>query len=163
MSYRSTLRRALLCAALAACAPGALAAASKVEAFGGDTWLALQRDASRPTIVVFATTDCVHCPSVIAKIESHRQSLKPKPALLVVVMDASPADSALLRDAHYKHADRLMAFDGEAQRLRYGVNPKWIGVTPYVAMLARSGAAPHFVMGAPGERDWQALTAGGIR
>jgi hypothetical protein len=160
MSYRSLRRRALLCAAAAACAPAALAAAPKLEAFGSDTWIALQRDATRPAIVVFAATDCVHCPSVIAKIEAQRQRLKPKPTLLVVVMDASPADSALLREAHYKPADRLLAFDGEAQRLRYGVNPRWIGVTPYVAMLARGGTAPHFVMGAPAERDWQALTGG---
>ena len=163
MSSRSTLRRALVCAALAACAPAALAAAGKLEAFGSDTWVTLQRDATRPAIVVFATTDCVHCPSVIAKIEAQRQRLKPKPALLIVVMDASPADSALLHDAHYKPADRLLAFDGDAQRLRYGVSPRWIGVTPYVAMLAPGGAAPHFFMGAPAERDWQALTAGGTR
>lgn len=158
MSCRSFLRHAVLCAAVAACAPAALAAASRLEAFGGDTWQALQRDAARPAIVVFAATDCVHCPSVIARIEAQRQKVKPRPALLIVVMDAAPSDTALLRDAHYKPADRLLAFDGEAQKLRYGVNPRWIGVTPYVAMLAGGGAAPHFVMGAPGERDWQALT-----
>jgi hypothetical protein len=72
----------------------------------------------------------------------------------------SPDDADLLTAPHYRLADRLMAFDGEPVRLRYGVDPRWIGVTPYVALLAVGAPAPRFVMGAPGKADWAALDAG---
>jgi hypothetical protein len=49
-----------------------------------------------------------------------------------------------------------MAFEGAAARLRFGIDPRWMGVTPYTALLPR-GEATRFVMGPPEAADWQWL------
>jgi hypothetical protein len=145
-------------AAGAARAAGPVAPA--VHAFDANSWAALQRQLPRPAIVVFTTTDCAHCPAVLEQIDHLRRARKPQPLLVTVVMDVSPDEADLLAAPHYRLADRLMAFDGEPVRLRYGVDPRWIGVTPYVALLAVGAQAPRFVMGAPGKADWAVFDAG---
>ncbi|MBP7667561.1 MAG: hypothetical protein KA774_11980 [Burkholderiaceae bacterium] len=109
-----------------------------VEAFDSSTWPALQGELKQPAAVVFTTTDCAHCPAVIQGLARTLQQRHLPAGLVVVVMDLAPGenDAALLADLHYRPADRLLAFDGQAAALRYGVNPQWRGVTPYVALLA---------------------------
>ena len=118
---------------------------------------------SSTAIVVFTSTDCAHCPAALAEIEHQRRRLagagRVSAELRVVVMDAEPADDELLQHAPYRVADRLLAFDGPANRLRHAVNPRWIGVTPYVALLPAEGA-PTFVMGVPDAATWAAWATG---
>lgn len=149
----------VLPAALLSAAPLAASAAPRVvESFDAATWAGWQQSLRRPAIVVFTTTDCAHCPAALAEIERQRRSHTPRAELLVVVMDGESDDASLLQQAHYRSADRLLAFDGPANRLRYSVNPGWIGVTPYVALLA-GAAAPKFVMGVPDMAAWASFYA----
>jgi len=81
--------------------------------------------------------------SKTAKTQADQVLLNPvKPALIVVVMDGM-ADMDLLNEAHYATADRLFIFsesDAPANSiaaLQYSINPKWRGITPYVALLGR--------------------------
>lgn len=125
-----------------------------VEAFDSSTWPALQGGLQRPAAVVFTTTDCAHCPAVIQGLARALQQRHLPARLMVVVMDQAPGedDAALLADAHYQPADRLLAFDGQAAALRHGVNPQWRGVTPYVALLAPKAPALA-VTGSPSPSD----------
>lgn len=137
------LRRGLtlLLASLALAAQAAPPRA--VETFDSNTWPALLAEPKQPAAVVFTTTDCAHCPAVIQGLARTLQQRHLPARLTVVVMDQAPGenDTALLADAHYRLADRLLAFDGQAAALRYGVNPQWRGVTPYVALLAPKAQA----------------------
>jgi hypothetical protein len=133
-----------------------------VEPFGKTTWVALQRQLSRPAVVVFSATDCSHCPATIAAIDAERRRLfsAPLPPLVVVVMDvqsSSEAGTALLKDVHYAQADRLMVFEDQPAALRYTIDPRWLGVTPFVAMLIPGRAAPEMTMGTPSEEDFKRL------
>lgn len=130
------------------------AAPRQIEAFNDQTWAALQAGLKSPAVVVFSSTDCVHCPAVLKDMAAQRPKLKAQ--LLAVVMDQEPGldDKALLAKPHYRVADRLFAFDGQAQALRYAVNPQWRGMTPYVALL-RPGAPAQFVLGPPSSADLQ--------
>jgi hypothetical protein len=149
----------------AAAKPGAAAATAPLtlHAFDAQSWAALQRQLPRPAIVVFTTTDCAHCPAVVEKIDQIRRSRQPQAMLVTVIMDISPDDADQLESPHYRLADRVMAFDGEPVRLRYAVDPRWIGVTPYIALLANGAAKPKFVMGAPTGADWAGLYGVGGR
>jgi hypothetical protein len=60
----------------------------------------------------------------------------------------------ILRDPHYKKADRLFAFAGEAAPLQYQINPKWRGITPYGALYGAQGA-PRLITGRPQAADLQ--------
>jgi hypothetical protein len=139
-------------------APAALADPRALEAFDSRSWSELQQTAVRPAVVIFTTTDCAHCPAVIQDAVSHKQQKPGKPALavIVVVMDAEPSEVQLMKDTHYRKVDRLMAFDEAAARLRFSVDPHWIGVTPYVGMLGKKPEA-RFVMGSPSRDDWKQL------
>jgi hypothetical protein len=148
----------VLPAALLTVPMAASAAPRLVESFDAGTWAGWQQSLRRPAIVVFTTTDCAHCPAALAEIERQRRSHTPRAELLVVVMDGESDDASLLQQAHYRSADRLLAFDGPANRLRHSVNPGWIGVTPYVALLA-GAAAPKFVMGVPDMAAWNSFYA----
>ena len=77
-------------------------------------------------------------------------------ALLVVLADVAPgeADARLLASAHYRRADRLLAFDGPNAAIRHAVDPQWRGVSPAVAWLA-PGERRQFVQGAPASADLQ--------
>lgn len=138
----------------AAMAAGSAAAARPVEAFGPGTWPALQAGLKQPAVVVFSTTDCSHCPAVLASLRQTISQRLPRAQLMAVVMDQAPgeADAALIADAHYRPADRLLAFDGAAPMLRYAVDPRWRGVTPYVVFLV-PGAPPRAVTGPPEAAD----------
>jgi hypothetical protein len=144
--------------------PGPAATAPlTLHAFDAQSWAALQRQLPRPAIVVFTTTDCAHCPAVVEKIDHIRRSRQPQAMLVTVIMDIGPDDADQLESPHYRLADRVMAFDGEAVRLRYAVDPRWIGVTPYIALLANGAPKPKFVMGAPTGADWAGLYGVGGR
>jgi hypothetical protein len=134
--------------------------ARQVEPFDLSTWSQLARTAQRPTVVVFSTTDCSHCPAVLKALHAHTARQKLRAPLVAVVMDMAPGedDAGLLGNPHYASAQRLLAFDGQPAALRHAVNPSWRGVTPYVALL-RPGAAPTFVLGMPTEAQLRAWAA----
>lgn len=172
VSFRSVA--VWMCGLAAWIATSAAAAPQAVGSFDGVTWRSLQASLDRPTAVVFSTTDCVHCPAAIealareirrrkwmtgeraigTRATGKRATGKRAAELVVVVMDRAPGDddARLMRDAHYRAADRLFAFSGQGAALRYSVNPDWRGVTPFVAFLV-PGAPPVWVAGLPSETD----------
>lgn len=143
---------------MALLAPLAAGAAPRgVEAFDAGQWRALQATLKQPTVVVFSATWCPNCPAVIEELAQDLRERGLAAPLLVVVMDVAPgeADAKLLRQTHYRVADRLFAFAGPAPALRYGVDPAWRGVTPFVALL-KPGAPPRLVSGPPADEDLDA-------
>lgn len=147
-------RRGLAALLLGLAAASAVPAAPRaVEAFDADTWPALRAEVQarqRPLLVVFTATWCAVCPEVVAQLARDARRQRSGVPLVVAVADLAPgeADARLLAAPYYGGADRLMAFDGPAAALRHGVDPRWRGVTPYVAWLA-PGQPPQFVPGAP--------------
>ncbi len=141
---------ALSLAASVQAAPGA------VRDFDRGTWQQMKQTLPRPSVVVFTTTDCAYCPDVIEALAKDLKKGKSKAHLAVVVMDGAEQPEAVKADRHYRKADALYAFDGQAMALRYAVNPDWRGMTPYVAMLPRSGE-PKFFTGRPPAPDVDAL------
>jgi len=137
----------LLGALLASAAP-AHAAAPAILPFAAGTWSALEHSPLRPMVVVFATTDCVHCPRVIDSLAAAIRQSRSGVGLVVVVMDGAGQESALRKERHYRKASALYVFDGDAVALRYTVNPDWRGLTPYVALVPAAGAT-RFHTGAP--------------
>lgn len=126
----------------------AVAAPPTVLGFGTGTWGELVHSPQRPLAVVFSTTDCGHCPAVIAGLAQEIRRSRSKVRLAVVVMDGAGQEKALRADRHYRHANLLYAFDGDAMALRFKVNPEWRGLTPYVALIPATGA-PRFHAGSP--------------
>lgn len=122
-------------------------AASKIETFDSHTWQRLQKELPRPAAVIFSTTDCSHCPTIIAAMAEHLKARKPQVPLIVVVMDGDGL-ADLLQEPHYQPASRLFVFKGQTAALQYGVNPSWRGITPYVALLPRAGETKQ-VLGKP--------------
>ncbi len=154
--------RPLLALCLWACAGAAWAApATSVEPFDEHSWAALQSQLKQPAAVVFTTTDCAHCPAVIQSLATTLRRGHLKAGLWVVVMDMAPGedDAALLADNHYRAANRLLAFDGQALRLRHGVDPNWRGMTPYVALL-RPAQPAVTVVGPPSAQQVDAWVRG---
>lgn len=152
MSCLSLIKRrmrllALLGGLLASVVP-ACAAPSAIRPFGAETWNELGRSPARPLVVVFSTTDCGHCPKVIEGIADDIRRTRARARLAVVVMDGAGQEDVLRGDSHYRRADALYAFDGDAMALRHKVNPAWRGMTPYVALIAADGAI-RFHLGAP--------------
>ena len=129
----------------------AQAAASKIEAFDSQTWQRMQKELPRPAAVIFSTTDCSHCPAIIASMAEQLKTRKPQVPLIVVVMDGE-GQADLLQEPHYQPASRLFVFKGQTAALQYGVNPSWRGITPYVALLPRVGEMK-LVMGKPSLQD----------
>lgn len=145
---------------LALSTAAAQAAPQKIEAFDAQSWQRWQSSLPRPSAVVFSTTDCSHCPAAIAAIAEQLENRKPKIALIVVVMDGDQ-HPGLLQDAHTRQASRLFVFKGQTAALQYAVNPKWRGITPYVALFPQVGAVT-LITGKPSAQqlgDW--LAAGG--
>lgn len=114
------------------------AAARKMENFDGRTWQRLQKELPRPAAVVFSTTDCGHCPAIIAALAEQIRQRKAQIPLIVVVMDGE-GQADLLQEPHYQAASRLFVFKGQTAALQYGIHPSWRGITPYVALLPRAG------------------------
>ena len=148
----SERRRILTLAAAATLALIGQAPALAAQAFETGTWAELQRQLPRPAIVVFSTSHCPNCPEVFETLIKQRQQRQPKAPVVAVLMDAAD-DPASTRQAHLRRADRLYAFAGSQQALRYSVDPAWRGVTPYVALLP-SGGSPVFVAGTPTSEHW---------
>jgi hypothetical protein len=78
------------------------------------------------------------------------------------VIDRAPGDedAALLAKPHYRQTRRLFAYDGQAPKIHYGVEPKWRGVTPFIALL-RPGQPPRWQVGAPTDADIASWAAPG--
>lgn len=119
----------------------AQAAAIRIESFDHQTWQRWHKELPRPAAVVFSTTDCGHCPAVIASL-SEQLKVRKIP-VIVVVMDGNDMSnvSDLLQEAHYTPATRLFVFNGQTAALQYSINPKWRGITPYVALFPTNGEA----------------------
>lgn len=135
----------LLVAALACAAP------SSVERFETTTWQRLQTELPRPSAVVFTATYCASCPAVVAKLANALETRGVRGDVVAVVIDPSE-DSALLSSDHYVNATRLFAFEGNEAALRFQVDPKWRGVTPYTALLSASGEQT-FTAGIPSDEE----------
>ncbi len=148
LSFPERLARLLALGALMLAGVVAQAAPPAVLPFGADTWAELTRTPRHPLAVVFSTTDCTHCPAVIESLGVAVRKSGSKARLVVVVMDGAGQEAALRGDRHYRPADALYAFSGDAIALRYRVNPDWRGLTPYVALVPVQDA-PRFFSGAP--------------
>ena len=124
------------------------AASPAILPFGANTWTELAQSKWRPLVVVFSTTDCVHCPKAIDDLAMAIRKADSRVRLVVVVMDGAGQEATLRADRHYRMANALYAFDGDAMALRFTVNPDWRGLTPYVALIPATGAT-RFHAGAP--------------
>ena len=144
---------------LALSAAAVQASPQKIEAFDGQSWQRFQSTLPRPSAVVFSTTDCSHCPATIASLAQQLKKRTTHIPLIVVVMDGDE-HPGLLQDPHYRQASRLFVFKGQTAALQYAVNPKWRGITPYVALLPQAGDVK-LVLGNPSAQDIESwLTAG---
>lgn len=143
------------------CAPllwslGANASPRIVEAFDAKTWTRLRQELPRPAAVVFTATYCANCPAVIARLTQALQERGLAQHVIAVVIDAAE-EEALLSSKHYTAASRLFAFVGAEARLRYAVDPRWRGETPYIALLSGRDDAV-FVTGTPSDAQIEAWT-----
>lgn len=129
----------------------ALAAPKSIESFDAHSWQRFQKELSRPAAVVFSSTDCAHCPGVIAGLAAQLKNRRPQIPLIVVVMDGAEQPD-LLQEAHYRDATRLFVFKGQNAQLQYSINPDWRGITPYVALLPQSGAM-QLILGKPSSQE----------
>ncbi len=136
------------------------AAPRGIEPFAAGTWPALQASLKKPTLVVFSSTSCGNCPAVMEQLSAELRRRRVDGTLMAVVTDMAPGedDAHLLRQAHYRVAERLFAFDGQAPALRHAVNPAWRGATPYVGLLV-PGQPVRWVTGAPSAADLDAWAA----
>jgi hypothetical protein len=140
---------ALLAAVCSFVAAGGKAAPPSVERFNAQTWPQLQRDLQRPAIVVFTATYCVSCPALLAHLSNELKTRSPKAPIVAVVIDEAD-DEQLMTNGHYERASRLFVFEGNETSLRHQIDPRWRGVTPYVALLPTQGK-PVFVAGTPSD------------
>lgn len=155
-SLERRARLLVLLGGLLASATPAFAAPRAILPFGADTWSELGQSPSRPMVVVFSTTDCVHCPRVIDDMAEAIRKARVKTRLVVVVMDGAGQEKALRADHHYRKASAIYSFDGDAMALRFTVNPDWRGLTPYVALIPAAGVA-RFHAGPPPSDALRAL------
>ena len=161
MSTHSFPRLAAAAGLLALLVGWQVAAAPRgVEPFAAGTWPALQASLKKPALVVFSSTSCGNCPAVMAQLSAELRRRRVDATLMAVVTDMAPGedDAHLLRQAHYRVAERLFAFDGQAPALRHGVNPAWRGATPYVGLLV-PGQPVRWVTGAPSTAELDAWAA----
>lgn len=123
------------------------AAPSIVEPFDVGTWQRLQQELPRPSVIVFTATYCASCPAVMGKLSDALEERGIAGDVVAVVIDEAD-EPLLLKSEHYQRASRLFLFDGNEASLRYHVDPRWRGVTPYLALLPVKGE-PAFVAGTP--------------
>jgi hypothetical protein len=121
--------------------------AAPIEDFTAVTWSSWQKALPRPAIVVFTTTYCTTCPDVMAALAAAVRDSGRRVPLLVVIMDAD-GERERKHAGHLAMADRIFAFRGQEAALRYSVDPRWRGVTPYVALFGPAGP-PKFSTGLP--------------
>ena len=149
-SWRShLLKRAAVmlpwaCALAFSCA---VASPKTVERFDASTWARMQEQLPRPAAVVFTATYCANCPVLIGHLAETLRQRGLLQRVVAVVIDAADNEE-LLKSEHYESASQLFAFDGDEARLRYGIDPRWRGVTPYVALLGTQSKVL-FVAGTP--------------
>lgn len=149
MFSRSSSRFAVIVSMLLCLASATTQAApSEIRVFNKTSWPQLKQNLPRPGVVVFTTTDCAYCPAVIEALSTSLKKGGRKANLVVVVMDGAGQPEAVRADPHYRKADSLYVFEGQATALRFGVNPDWRGMTPYVALFRDKGE-PKFVIGGP--------------
>lgn len=146
-AYLAKAARALL-VALFVCAP-AVAAPPKVDAFDAATWDKLQKDSPRPSAIVFTATYCANCPAVLTQLSDALKAKGAKGDVVAVVIDEADTKE-LLKSHHYLAATHLYLFSGNEAALRYKVEPRWRGVTPFVALLGADGQT-RFATGAPSD------------
>jgi hypothetical protein len=125
------------------------AAPPKVEPFDVATWERLQKDSPRPSAVVFTATYCANRPAVLTQLSDALKKQGMKGDVIAVVIDAADSQE-LLKSNHYLSATRLYLFSGNEAALRYKVEPRWRGVTPFVALLGADGQT-RFATGAPSD------------
>lgn len=154
--------RLAIAAGLIALAAGwhVAAAPRGIEPFAAGTWGALQSSLKKPALVVFSSTSCGNCPAVMEQLSAELRRRRVDATLMAVVTDMAPGedDAHLLQQPHYRVAERLFAFDGQAPALRHVVNPAWRGATPYVGLLV-PGQPVRWVTGAPAATDLDAWAA----
>ena len=139
---------------------GLAAAPAGWDSFTTGTWAQWTSPRSAPVAVVFTTTDCEHCPAVIAQIRQHIESLPaPRPLLRVVITDGGTLTPAAAAARWYALADERRVFEGNELALRYGVSPRWRGETPFVALLSPR-APPRLFAGHPTTADLEAWGQG---
>lgn len=134
---------------------GVMAAPKTVENFDKSSWQQLLKQTTAPSIVVFSSVTCTHCPGAIDRIAAGLAAARADARLIVVSID-SEDDAALLHDPHLASVSRLFAFNGSVQALQYAVNPEWHGMTPYIAYLDGKRGV-RFVLGEPTKavlREW---------
>jgi hypothetical protein len=159
-SWRSAaVRKALGTAAWASALvlSGAVAAPRAVEPFDADTWARMQERLPRPAAVVFTATYCANCPAVIGRYAEALGKRGLEREVVAVVIDEASSETLLSSD-HYRSASQLFAFEGDETRLRYGVDPRWRGVTPYTALLGK-GDEVIFVAGMPSDEQIESWLA----
>jgi hypothetical protein len=128
-------------------ATNTLAGPAAVESFDAAAWARLQAELPRPSAVVFTATYCASCPAVLATLSHALEKGRLQGDVVAVVIDEA-AERELLESDHYAHASRLFLFAGNEAKLRYQIDPRWRGVTPYVALLS-SGGKTTFAAGPP--------------
>ncbi len=120
-----------------------------VELFTTATWSQLQADLPKPSAVVFTATYCATCPAVLAKLSKALAAHDVEGDVIAVVIDeAEPSE--LIASGHYSQASRVFLFAGNEAALRYQIDPRWRGETPYIALLP-AGGKPIFAAGSPSE------------
>jgi thiol-disulfide isomerase/thioredoxin len=148
-SHRAWRRAAAFVAACAIAATAVRASPSSVERFDVAAWEHLQQELPRPSAVVFTATYCVSCPAVLEKVSLTLKQKRIRSDLVAVVIDEASSQE-LLSSGHYDHASRLFLFEGNEAALRYQVDRRWRGVTPYTVLLSANGKAV-FVAGIPSD------------
>lgn len=157
------MRNAIVCV-VAACmlaAPALAVPPERVEHFEAATWERLQADLPRPSAVVFTATYCATCPAVLAKLADKLAEHDVRAEVIAVVTDEAE-DRELLDSGHYERATRLFLFADNEASLRYRIDPRWRGVTPYIALLPVSGK-PIFAAGSPSDAQIAAWLDGAQR
>ena len=146
-SFLSNAAAALLAGISLLGSADSFAAPPTVESFDATTWKHLQQELPRPAVVVFTATYCASCPALLAHMAKQLQERGIKTPIVAVVIDEADKHE-LLTSEHYRLASRLFLFDGNEVALRYEVDPRWRGITPYVALMPAHGKSV-FVSGTP--------------
>lgn len=135
-------------------------AAAKPRPFDLDDWRAVTSDRSHARVIVFTTQDCAYCAQEVRRIAAAlRERGADRVALQVIALDGRESALELAASGQYDAATRIDYVAGDEQRLRYAVNPRWRGETPYVALIPRDGAI-RFALGHASAVDLDAMTGG---
>lgn len=150
--------RAAFAALLGWFATASIAATSvHPQPFDSATWRAMKEARGTPTIVVFTALDCAYCAAEVDRIKKLLSSRERRDVLLVVVAtDGLDGAQGLLDSGKYGGVARMYYFATDELRLRYVVDPRWRGETPYIAVLSGSGPA-RFAVGHVKEADLDAI------